>query len=35
MVLKVGHFGKRFRYTGKILKCVAGEEQRRSVGPIM
>jgi len=35
MVLKVGHFGKRFRNTWKVLKCVAGEERRRSLGPIM
>ena len=35
MVLKVGHFGKRFINTWKVLKCGAGEERRRSVGPIM
>jgi hypothetical protein len=34
MVLKTGHFGKT-RNTLKVLKCGAGEEWRRSVGPIM
>jgi hypothetical protein len=35
MVLKVGHYGKRFRNTWTALKCIAGEEWRRSVGSIM
>jgi hypothetical protein len=34
MVLKSGHFGK-IRKTWKVLKCGAGEEWRRSVGPIV
>jgi hypothetical protein len=33
MVLKLRHFGKSIRNTGKILKCVAGEGWRRSVSP--
>jgi hypothetical protein len=33
VVLKLGHFGKEIRNTGKVLKCCAGEGWR-SVGPI-
>jgi hypothetical protein len=33
--LKLGHFGKCIRNTSKVLKCGAGEEWRRSVGPIV
>jgi hypothetical protein len=35
MVLKLGHIGKSISNTWKVLKCGAGEEQRRSVGPIV
>jgi hypothetical protein len=34
-VLKRGHFGKYIRSIWKVLKCGAGEEWRRSVGPIV
>jgi hypothetical protein len=35
MVLKSGHFGKQIRNIWKVLRCGAGEEWRRSVGPIV
>jgi len=35
MVLKLGRFGQHVRTTWKVLKCGAGGEWRRSVGPIM
>jgi hypothetical protein len=35
MVLKRGHFGKWIRSIWKVLICGAGEEWRRSVGPIV
>jgi hypothetical protein len=35
MVLELGHFGKYVRNTFGVLKCGAGEEWRRSVGPIV
>jgi len=31
----IGCFGQQIRNTWKVLKCGAGEEWRRSVGPIM
>jgi hypothetical protein len=35
MLLKLGHFAKWKRNTWKHLKCGAGKECRRSVGPIV
>jgi hypothetical protein len=35
MVLRLGHFEKQIRNTWKALKCGAGEEWRRSAGPIV
>jgi hypothetical protein len=35
MVMKLGHFGEQIRNAWKVLKCGAGEEWIRSVGPIM
>jgi hypothetical protein len=35
MALKFGHFEKQIRIIWKFLKCGAGEEWRRSVGPIV
>jgi hypothetical protein len=33
-MLKLGHFGK-IRNTWNVLKCGAGKEWKRSVGPIV
>jgi hypothetical protein len=33
VVLQIGHFGKYIRNTWKILRCVAGEGWRKSIGP--
>ena len=35
MVLKPGRSEQQIRNTWKVLKCGAGEEWRKSVGPIM
>jgi hypothetical protein len=35
VVLRIVHFGNYTRNTWKILKCVAGEGWRKSVGPSM
>ena len=35
MVLKLGRSEQQIRNTWEVLKCGAGEEWRRSVGPIM
>jgi hypothetical protein len=32
---EIGYFEKQIRNTWKVLKCVAGEGWRRSVGPIL
>ena len=35
MVLKLGRFGQQIRNTWKDEKCGAGEEWKKSEGPIM
>jgi hypothetical protein len=35
MVLKLGHFRKKIRNTWNVLKCIAGEGWRKSVGLIV
>jgi hypothetical protein len=35
MVLKLEQFRKQIRYTLKVLKCGAGDGERRSVGSIV
>jgi hypothetical protein len=34
-MLRSGHFGKYIRNAWEILKCDAGEEWRKPVGPIV